>query len=156
MSDKNQKYFYMEDFSVGQKFTADPVTVTAEEIIDYAKKFDPQDFHTDPKKAKHTAFGQHVASGWHTASLTMRLIVEATPPMEGGMIGRTIERMDWPRPVLPGDQLSYEGEILEIRPSASNPKRAVLRVQNRTFNQKGEVVLELISVVFVPRRSPTP
>lgn len=145
-------FVYMEDITAGQKFTAGPLAVSADEIITFASQFDPQDFHTDAEKAKNMAFGELVASGWHTAALTMRMIVEAVPPMEGGMIGRTILSMNWPRPVRPGDTLSYEGEILEIRPSEKNPKRATLRIRNTTRNQKGETVLEMESVIFIPRR----
>jgi len=149
---KMSAYVYMEDCRLGQKFTAGPITVTAEEIIAYAKQFDPQDFHTDPVKAKNTVFGELVASGWHTASLTMRMIVDSMPKMEGGMVGRHIENMNWPRPVRPGDQLSYEAEILDMRASGSNPKRGVLRIRNTTRNQKGETVMEMESIVFIPRR----
>src|SRR4051812_46216554 len=92
-------YIYLEDLSVGQKFAAGPVTVTEAEIIAFAKQYDPQDFHTDPVKAKDTLFGELVASGWHTAALTMRMILAASPKMKGGMIGRSVEKMSWPRPV---------------------------------------------------------
>ena len=142
----------MEDLKVGQKFSAGPIDVTTEDIIAYAKKYDPQDFHTDPALAKNTVFGHLIASGWHTASLTMRLIIEASPPMKGGMIGRSVERMSWPKPVVPGDKLYFEGEILDIRASNSNPERGIMRVKNTTFNQNHEAVLEMETVVFVPRR----
>lgn len=143
---------YMEDLAVGQRFSAGPLDVTAEDITAYAKKYDPQDFHTDPARAKNTVFGELIASGWHTASLTMRLIIEASPPMKGGMIGRSVERMNWPKPVKPGDKLYFEGEILDLRASNSNPDRGIMRVKNTTFNQNREPVLEMETVVFVPRR----
>lgn len=145
-------YTYYEDLSLGQKFTAGPVEVTLDEIIAYAKQFDPQGFHTDPERAKHTVFGEIIASGWHTASMTMRLIIAASPKMKGGMIGRKIEHISWPKPVKPGDKLSYEGEILDLRTSSSNAERGIMRVKNTTFNQNREPVLEMESVVFVPRR----
>ena len=144
-------YLYMEDCIPGQKFNAGPITVASEEIIAYARQFDPQDFHTDAEKAKNTAFGELVASGWHTASLTMRLLVEAIPPMEGGMIGRRVESMDWPRPVRPGDTLRLETEILWKRPT-SNPKRGILRTKNTTTNQNGEIVMTMEAVIFIPRK----
>jgi acyl dehydratase len=143
---------YMEDLAVGQRFSSGPVDVTAEDIMAYAKKYDPQDFHTDISKAKNTVFGELIASGWHTASLTMRLIIEASPPMKGGMIGRSVERMSWLKPVKPGDKLYFEGEILDLRASNSNPERGIMRVKNTTFNQNREPVLEMETVVFVPRR----
>ena len=145
-------FTYMEDLAVGQKFTAGPLDVTAEEIIAFAKKFDPQDFHTDPEKAKDTAFGEHVASGWHTAAMTMRMIIDASPKMKGGMIGRTVEKLNWLRAVKPGDRLHFEGEILDLRPSGTDPARGVMRVKNTTFKQDNKRVLEMESIVFEPRR----
>jgi acyl dehydratase len=143
----------MEDLSIGQKFNAGPVTVTEKAIIAFGNQFDPQDFHTDPVKAKKTLFGELVASGWHTAAMTMRMIVEATPKMKGGLIGRQVEKIGWPRPVRPGDQLSLEIEVMELRPSATNPARSTMRAKNTVFNQKGEVVMEMETIVFVPRKA---
>jgi acyl dehydratase len=145
-------FIFMEDCEIGQKFRSGPLTVTQDEIISFGRQYDPQVFHTDPVAAKDSAFGELVASGWQTAALSMRLILEALPPMKGGMIGRQIEKVSWPRPVRPGDSLSYEGEILDIRPSASNPARGVLRVKCTTTNQRGETVMEMESIIFVPRR----
>lgn len=149
---ENASGAFMEDFSIGQAFTGGPVQLTAEQIIAFATDFDPQDFHTDPEKAKQTAFGTHVASGWHTAALTMKMLVAAIPPMAGGMIGRTVENMTWPRPVFPGDTLTYEGKILDMRPTR-NPERGIMRVQSLTRNQQGEVVMEMTCLVFAPRRN---
>jgi len=146
-------FSFMEDFNIGQTFTGGPVTVTADDMIAFATQFDPQDFHTDPEKAKNTAFGEHVASGWHTAALTMKMLVAAIPPMAGGMIGRTVENMTWPRPVRPGDTLTYEGEILDMRPTR-NPARGLMRVKSTTRNQNGETVMEMTCLVFAPRRIP--
>jgi len=153
---ENKNYIYLEDLSVGQKFHAGPVQVTQEAIIAFAKQFDPQDFHTDPVKAKDTFFGELVASGWHTASLTMRMIVDASPKMKGGMVGRVVEKMGWPRPVRPGDVLSLELEILDLRTSAKSPERGLMRTKNTVTNQKGEPVLEMETVVFVPRKTKNP
>lgn len=146
-----ESFLYMEDCQAGQVFSAGPVTVTAQEIIAYARQFDPQDFHTDAEKAKDTAFGELVASGWHTASLTMRLLVEAMPRMKGGMIGRRIETLDWPRPVRPDDRLSLETEILQVR-ATSHPARGLLRTKTTTRNQNGDPVLVMEALIFVPRR----
>lgn len=147
-----ENYLTMEDIQIGKKFRAGPVTVTHEAIIDFAQKFDPQDFHTDAVKAKDTVFGELVASGWHTASLTMRMILEATPKTKGGLIGRGVEKISWPRPVRPGDQLSLEIEVLDLRESGKTPDRGIMRTKNTTFNQKNEVVMEMETIVFVPRR----
>lgn len=146
-------YIYLEDLSIGQTFTAGPYKVTQEEIIAFARQYDPQDFHTDPVKAKDTFFGELVASGWHTAALTMRMMAEATPKMEGGMVGRSIEKMSWPRAVKPGDEISLTIEVLDFRPSGSNPKRGIVRTRNTVRNQKGEPVLEMEVVMFIPRRA---
>jgi acyl dehydratase len=148
----NENYLYLEDLTVGQKFHAGPVTVTAEAIIAFAKQYDPQDFHTDPVKAKDTVFGELVASGWHTAAMTMRTLLEATPKMKGGMVGRAVEKMGWPRPVRPGDVLSLDVEILDLRTSDKSPERGLMRTKSTVTNQDGKPVLEMEAVVFVPRR----
>jgi acyl dehydratase len=142
----------MEDFHVGQKFTAGPMTVTAQDITAFAEQFDPQDFHTDSLKAKNTVFGEQVASGWHTAALSMRLMLSAVPEIEGGMVGRSIEKLQWPRPVRPGDSLSITIEILEMRVSASNPARGITRIKAVTHNQNNDPVQEMETVIFMPRR----
>lgn len=146
------EFIYLEDLSVGQTFTAGPVTLTQEEIIAFATSFDPQDFHTDPGKAKDTFFGQLVASGWHTAAVAMRMLVDAVPKMKGGMVGRAIEKMNWPRAVLPGDTLSLRVEILDLRTSERTPERGMARTRNIVVNQKGETVMDMEVVIFVPRR----
>lgn len=147
-----QTYVYMEDLVPGQVFEAGPVDVTEAEIIAFAQKFDPQDFHLDAARAQQTAFGELVASGWHTAAMTMSMIVAAMPKMKGGMIGRKVEDMSWLRPVRPGDRLHYRGEILEIIPSARDTARAEVRTKNTVFNQHGKPVLEMTCLIVVPRR----
>ena len=146
----------MEDFHVGQKFATGSVTVTEEAIIAFARQYDPQDFHTDPVKAKESVFGGLVASGWHTTALSMKLIVEAMPKVKGGIVGLNAEKIFWPRPVRPGDRLSVEIEILELRASRSKPERGIMRTRSITLNQKGEPVMEKEDVIFVPRRAATP
>ncbi len=149
---KTDEFFYMEDLKIGQRFGAGPIDVTEAEVIAFAAKFDPQFFHTDVAAAKDSAFGGLIASGWHTAALTMRLIIEASPKMKGGMVGRSVEKMNWLRPVRPGDKLHFEGEILELRASENTPDRGVMRVKNTTFNQDNKKVLESETVVMIPRR----
>lgn len=144
-------YTYMEDLHAGQIFEAGPIDVTQDEITAFARKYDPQDFHLDAEKARDTVFGGLAASGWHTAAMTMSLIVAAMPKMKGGMIGRTIENMTWLRPVRPGDRLTYRGEITGLRASGSDPSRGIMRTRNTTFNQRGEPVLEMDCIIFVPR-----
>ena len=144
-------FWYFEDARVGQTFSAGPINITADDIIAYGRQLDPQTFHTDPEKAPHTAFGELVASGWHTASLTMRLMVQALPPMDGGMIGRRVETMDWPRPVRPNDQLRIESEVLHLR-TTGNPARGLMRLRTRTINQNNEDVLAMEALIFIPRK----
>lgn len=144
-------YFYFEDCTVGRTFNAGPLTVTEADIIAFARQFDPQDFHTDPEKAAGSFFGGLVASGWHTAALSMRLLLASIPPMKGGMIGRQVEKMSWPRPVRAGDRLSIVCEILELRPSAKDALRGIARVKSVTSNQDGKPVMEMESVIFMPR-----
>jgi acyl dehydratase len=148
----SENYIYLEDFAVEQKFSAGPVKVTEQSIIAFANQYDPQDFHTDPVKAKNTVFGELVASGWHTACLAMRMVGDAIPKMQGGMVGRAVEKMNWPRPVRPGDVLSLEVEVLELRTSDKSRERGLLRTKSTVTNQKGEPVLEMETVAFVPRR----
>jgi acyl dehydratase len=145
-------FLYLEDLTVGQKYRAGSIDVTASDIIEYARRFDPQDFHTDPDKAKDTFFGELVASGWHTASMTMRMLYEAIPPMEGGMVGRQVEKMSWPRPVKPGDTLRLEVEVMSMRPSTGNPARGIMHTRNTTYNQNNEPVLIMDTIIMIPRK----
>jgi acyl dehydratase len=128
---------YLEDLSTGMKFPGRPYAVTEEEIIAFAKQYDPQPFHCDPEGAKHTFFQGLAASGWHTAAITMRLLVDGGMPFAGGSIGLGAE-VSWLRPVRPGDVLSIENEILEITPSRSKPHQAIVTLRTTTQNQKNK------------------
>ncbi len=142
---------YFEDFHVGQKFVSRTLTITAEEIKAYAANFDPQPFHLDEDAAKSTFFGGLAASGWHTAALTMRLVVELLP-VAGGLVGAGGELL-WPRPTRPGDTLQVEVEILELTPSRSRPDRGSAIMRNTTRNQNGEVLQTFTVKVPLPRRA---
>ena len=143
---------YLEDFHVGQRFTSATHVMDAEEIKAFARRFDPQPFHLDEAAAKETFFGGLVASGWHTAAVTMRLQVESGLPIAGGMIGIGGE-MSWPRPTRPGDILRVVSEILEVTPSRSRPDRGTVRARSETRNQRDEVVQILDARLLVPRRA---
>lgn len=144
---------YFEDFAVGDVFKpSGRVRVEKDEIIAFAKKFDPQPFHLDEDAARRSIFGRLVASGWHTAAMTMSLIARSEYRAVGGSIGLGFDGMRWPIPVLPGDELRIETEVLEIRPSKSRPDRGLLKMRTLTFNQNGEVVQEIIANALVPRR----
>jgi acyl dehydratase len=144
---------YFDDLSVGDRFTGGPLTVSEEEIIGFAGQFDPQPFHLDPAAAKATLFGGLAASGWHTASLTMRMIVTSDAKLAGGYIGMGVDAVTWPKPTRPGDQLRIEGEILETRLSAKRPENGVARVRIVTLNQKDEVVQTLVANLLAPTRA---
>lgn len=135
---------YLDDVSPGMRFHAGPIVLTEEAIVAFAKEYDPQPFHTDPEAAETSFFKQLVASGWQTAALTMRMLVEAAMPFGGGCIGLGVE-LSWPKPVLPGDALSVEMEILDIAPSKSRPGQAIATVKTTTTNQKGEIVQVMTS-----------
>ena len=144
---------YFEDFVVGQVHKpSGRVRVEKDEIIAFAKQFDPQPFHLDEEAARKSIFGRLVASGWHTAALTMRLIAGSEYRAATGTIGLGFDDLRWPIPVRPGDELRIESEVLEMRTSKSRPDRGLLKIRTRTFNQDGEVVQELIANAMVPRR----
>jgi len=128
------------------------VRVEKEDIIAFAQKFDPQPFHLDEEAARKSIFGRLVASGWHTAALTMSLIARSEYRAAGGTIGLGFDGLRWPIPVLPGDELRIESEVLEMRPSKSRPDRGLMKMRTRTLNQNGEVVQEVLGNAMVPRR----
>lgn len=143
---------YLEEFSAGDRFRTGSMTVEEDAIVEFAEQFDPQVFHLDREAAARTFFGELVASGWHTAAMTMRLMVDSRFLGASPMIGLGVEALKWPRPVRPGDVLSATVEVLETRPSASNPARGTIRILTTTVNQSGETVYEMTSTVLVPRR----
>jgi acyl dehydratase len=138
---------YLEDLQVGRRFTAGPVSVTADEIKSFAAEFDPQPFHMDESAAEATLFRGLAASGWHTAALTMRMLTAGGLPIATGVIGVGGE-IEWPRPVRAGDELRVETEVLEIKPSRSKPNQAVVTVRSTTTNQNGEPVQVLTARLF--------
>jgi acyl dehydratase len=141
---------YLDDLTVGQSFTSDSVTLDAAEIKAFAAQYDPQPFHMDEAAAKATLFGGLAASGWHTAALTMRLLVGSVP-LAGGIIGAGNE-ISWPRPTRAGDVLTVTSTVMEVTPSASRPDRGRLVMRSETMNQRGEVVQVLVAKLIVPRQ----
>ena len=140
-----------DDLKVGQRFTSGTHAIDEEQIKAFAKQFDPQPFHLDAEAAKDTLFEGLVASGWHTAAITMRLLVESGLPIAGGLVGAGGE-IAWPKPTRPGAVLHVESEILELRPSRSRPDRGLATVRNETRNQLGETVQLFTAKLVVPRR----
>jgi acyl dehydratase len=134
-----KRALYLEDLSIGDRFQSGEHALDAAQIKAFALQFDPQPFHTDEEAAKNTFFGGLAASGWHTAAITMKLLVESGIPLAEGVIGSGGE-LQWPKPTRPGDVLHVVSEVLDITPSRSKPGRAMVTMRCRTLNQRGEVV----------------
>lgn len=145
------KVFYLEDLTVGLRFGSRSHTIEAGQIHAFADAFDPQPFHLDDAAAKNTLFGGLAASGWHTAAITMRLLVDGGAPIAGGIIGAGAE-VAWPRPTRPGDVLRVHSEVTEVTPSRSKPDRGIVTLRSETRNQHGEPVQVMTSRLVVPRR----
>ncbi|MGC8530887.1 MAG: MaoC family dehydratase [Acidiphilium sp.] len=144
--------FYFEDFQPGQIATSGSITVTETDIIRFAAEFDPQPMHTDPKAAEAITGGL-IASGWHTASLTMRLLISGRGYRPApGTLGLGFENLRWHKPVRPGDTLHLQIELLSTRASESRPDRGIISSRFTTFNQHNEVVQSMTSSAIVPRR----
>jgi len=141
-----------EEFPVGLRLTSRSQTVSAEEMIEFARRYDPQPFHLDDEAAGQTIFKGLAASGWHTAAATMRLLVDSDIKPAGGIVGAGFDELRWPRPVRPGDQLRVESEILEVRPSRSRPDQGLIKVRTTTLNQNDEAVQVTVGNLVVPRR----
>lgn len=146
---------YLDDLAVGQRYAGGTASIDLAAIKAFAAAFDPQPFHLDEAAAKASVFGRLVASGWHTMALTMRLLVEGKLRSLWGLVGLGADELRWPRPVFPGDVLRVEWEVLEVRPSLSKADRGTARLRVTTRNQRGEVVLTLITTILLPRRPPT-
>jgi acyl dehydratase len=142
---------YFDDLKVGDTFSSGTQAVSADDIQRFAGEFDPQPFHLDDAAARNTMFGGLAASGWHTAALTMRLLVTGGPRLANGIVGAGGE-IEWKTPTRPGDVLHVESEVLELVPSRSRPDRGVAVLRSRTINQRGDVVQVLTAKLMVARR----
>ncbi len=142
---------YFEDFEIGQEYVSDTYEMNKEEIIEFAKQFDPQFFHIDEEDAKNSFFGALAASGWHTASISMRLSVQAEKKFAGGMIGASVE-LSWPTPTRPGHILQVYTKVIDIKPINSRPKHGFVIMQSETRNQFGEVLQRQKTHVLVERK----
>jgi len=144
---------YLEDLTPGLTVTTDPITVTEEESIHFARQFDPQPFHIDPVAAKDSFFEGLAVSGWHTAALSMRMLTQTRlADIANGLIGIHIRSLRWPRATRPGDTLRLTIEIKETTPSRTRPGFGTALVQWTTRNQKDEIVMEMENVIWVARR----
>ncbi|MEP6937912.1 MAG: MaoC family dehydratase [Chthoniobacterales bacterium] len=144
---------YLEDLHVGDRFeSTETFRVTENDIVEFARAFDPQPFHLDARTARESIFAGLAASGWHTGAMSMRLFVTSPLNLAGGAVGLGVDELRWPRPVRPGDLLRLETEIMEVRTSRSKPDRGVIRIRNLTRNQKDETVQTFTASVLVLRR----
>jgi acyl dehydratase len=143
---------YLEDVEMGQRFESAPHVVTIEEIKEFAGRYDPQFFHLDEELAKESLFGGLAASGWHTAAMSMRLLVESVP-LAGGLIGAGGE-ISWPKATRPGDVIRLVSEIISIAPSRSRPERGMVTLRAETVNQNDEVVQVFTPRIVAWRRKP--
>ena len=146
--------YYWEDFYPGQVLETGGLSLSVEEIIEFARKYDPQPFHIDSEKAKQTYFGGLIASGWQTASLCMRMICDLYL-LEAASLGSPgVDELRWVKPVRPGDTLHLKVTVLETRASASRPDMGTMRARSEVCNQHGELVMHMSGVGMFRRRSP--
>lgn len=146
--------YYLDDLSVGQRFGSGRYVLEESSIKEFAAEYDPQPFHLDNEAATQSFFKGLAASGWHTAAVTMRLIAQSEFRPAGGIIGAGLEGLQWHQPVRPGDELSVETEILEIRPSKSRPEQGMVKASVTTYNQHKEPVQSYVVNLVVKRNAP--
>jgi acyl dehydratase len=148
-------HLFLDDLRIGQRFTSASHRLDADQIKRFAVDFDPQPFHLDEDTAEKSFFGGLAASGWHTAALTMRLLVDGGAPIAGGIVGAGVE-IAWPKPTRPGDELYVVSEVIEITPSRSRPDRGIVVLRSETRTQRDEIVQVLTSKLVVPRKPQAP
>lgn len=144
---------YLDDLAPGQRFKGTTrIRVDETRMKSFAVEFDPQPFHLDDAAAHASVFGSLSASGWYTAAVTMRLLVDSEFKPAGGILGAGFDELRWPRPVRPGDELHVECEVLSVRPSKSRPEHGVVKLRTTTLNQDGLAVQVSVGNLIVPRR----
>ena len=154
---------YWEDYEVGRKYPLGSTSFTEQEIVDFGRQYDPQPFHVDPAAAKASMFGGLIASGWHTAAVWLRLLVEdrhrrqAELRRRGEMVAKTgpspgLRNLQWPRPVYAGDTIAYAHEVVELRPLADRGDVGLRVARNTGTNQHGGLVYSVLSSTFIERR----
>ena len=145
---------YFEDFEPGQVYELGSKVVTEDEVVGFAREFDPQPFHLDPEAAKDSVFGGLIASGWHTGAMWMRLYVDSLLGGASGQGSSGIEELRWLAPVRPGDTLSGRLTVLEASSSESHPDRGTIRIRGEMVNQDGVTVMSMVSRGRFARRGP--
>ena len=147
---------YWEDFAPGETVEIGRHTFAQAEMIEFARQFDPQPFHTDPEAAKNSFFGGLIASGWHTCAIAMRLMVQKYIGQSASAGSPGVENIRWLAPVRPGDTITYRRVIVEARPSASKPHLGLLRTRTEASNQRGEIVMTMEGWGLFRRRPAAP
>ena len=143
---------YFEDYCTGHVHEFGSIQLSEEDVIDFAKRYDPQPFHTDPAAAARTQFGGLIASGWQTAGVMMRLVVDHYLSRVASLASPGLDELRWPRPVRPGDTLRVRATVLDTRPSTSKPDRGLVRTFFEVLNQHGEVVMTVKAMNLLKRR----
>lgn len=144
---------YLEDIEPGQSWRAKPIQLSEAEILEFARVYDPQPFHTDAASPEAARFGGLIASGWQVAALAMREVVGMRPFGKTPLLGSGIDELRWLKPVRPGDELQVALEITEVIPSRSKPDRGIVRGKTSVSNQNGETVLQFVSNLMIPARA---
>jgi acyl dehydratase len=147
----SRKPLYFDDLQVGDAFQTATHTLDTEQIKAFAQQFDPQPFHLDEAAARDSIFGGLAASGWHTAAITMRLLVTSGPPLANGIVGAGGE-VEWKAPTRPGDVLRVHSQVTALTPSRSRPDRGMVVMRSDTLNQRGEIVQTLTAKLMLARR----
>jgi acyl dehydratase len=143
---------YFEDYIPGSVHEFGPAVVDEAEIVEFARRYDPQPIHTDPRWARSGPFGGLIASGWHTAAITMRLLVDQYLPPAASLGSPGIDELRWLRPVRPGDELRVRVTVIEARPSRSKPDRGLLRSRIEVLEAGGSAVMTLTALNMIRRR----
>ncbi|SFM20273.1 MaoC family dehydratase [Variovorax sp. OV329] len=147
-----QQPLYFDDLRIGDRFQSPTYALDAEDIKRFAAEFDPQPFHLDEEAARGTIFGGLAASGWHTAAITMRLLVTGGPKLANGIVGAGGD-IEWKTPARPGDVLHVDSEVVELIPSRSRPDRGLAVLRATTLNQRGDTVQVVNAKLMVSRQS---
>ena len=142
---------WFDDLKLGMRFKSEAVTVSKDDILRFAREFDPQPFHLDAEAAKDTILGGLAASGWHTAAIAMKLAIGCRPFGPHPLFGAGVDELRWMKPVRPGDRLHLEGEVVDLVPSKSKPQ-GIARIKWTVYNQHGEAVYTFNPIAIVPRR----
>lgn len=143
---------YLEDLAAGDTWECGGRTVNREEILAFAREFDPQSFHVDEEAAKRSLYGGIIASGWHTAAICMRMIVDGLTSQVVSLGSPGVDAVRWPKPVRPGDTLRVRAVCLEARPSRSKPDRGLARFRYEVHNQDDDLVMTMEGMALVARR----